>query len=346
MREDVDSAAATVTKPRLVRDAYFPLVEGRSGRFACSKPRRCSCILGAMWRSRNRASAMLLAAVVLASGCGPAVRVGRGPGESDLYSIRGKATLGDVAVHLGLGYVEVVAANPDVDPWLPGAGTKVVVPSVHLPPSAAHDGVVVNLADMRLYLYDAGKLLRSYPIGIGRDGLATPTGHTTIVRKQIDPSWRPTARMRSENPELPEVVPPGPDNPMGTRALYLAWSPYAIHGTNKPPAVGRRVSSGCLRLYPDDIVDLYDRVQVGTPVTLVDEPVKLAWIADELYMEAHPTQRQSSDLQGGKPITATLTPAIRSQVKTAAKRAASRLDWDTIAVVARERRGVPIRITR
>jgi L,D-transpeptidase ErfK/SrfK len=152
--------------------------------------------------------------------------------------------------------------------------------------------------------------------------------------------------MRRDNPTLPEVIPPGPDNPMGARALYLGWSPYAIHGTNKPPAVGRRVSSGCIRMYTRDVEELYERVAVGTKVTVVDEPVKLAWIADELYMEAHPTQRQSSDLQDGKPITATLTPSIRAQVKAVAKHASSRLDWDAIAVVARERRGVPMRITR
>ena len=299
-----------------------------------------------MSRQRVRAPLLLSMTVALAGACSPAVRVGRGPGESDLYSIRGKSTLVDVAEYFGLGYVEVVAANPDVDPWLPGAGTHVVVPSMHLPPSARHEGIVINLADMRLYFYDDGKLVRSYPLGIGRDGLATPTGHTTIVRKEKDPSWRPTARMRRENPELPEVVPPGRDNPMGSRALYLGWSPYAIHGTNKPPAVGRRVSSGCLRMYSDDVEDLYARVRVGTPVTVVDEPVKLAWISDQLYMEAHPTQRQSSDLQEGRPISATLTPAIRAQVKAVASKAVARLDWKTVDDVARERRGVPVRITR
>ena len=151
----------------------------------------------------------------------------------------------------------MVAANPGIDPWVPGEGTEINLPTVHLMPDLADadpEGIVVNLAEMRLYFFEKpGGVPQSFPIGIGRDGLNTPTGTTEVVAKRKNPTWRPTKRMRDEDPELPEVVPPGEDNPLGTRALYLGWPQYLIHGTNKPHGVGRRVSSGCVRLYPEDV---------------------------------------------------------------------------------------------
>jgi len=289
---------------------------------------------------------MLAVGCLTVGGCAPAQWIGGGPGESQTYRVRGKSTLLDVARHYDLGYVEVVAANPDVDPWLPGGGTRVLLPDLHLPPSGDHDGIVINLGDMRLYVFAAGRLARSYPIGIGREGLSTPLGRTTIVRKIMNPTWRPTSRMRREDPTLPAEVAAGPDNPMGTRALYLGFAPYAIHGTNRPFAVGRRVSSGCLRLYSRDIEELYDRVEVGTKVVIVDEPVKLGWMDGELFMEAHPTQQQALALEAGKPIASELTPAIAAKVKTAAKEHAARIDWDRVERIAAERRGLAVRITR
>ena len=125
-----------------------------------------------------------------------------------------------------------------------------------------------------------------------------------------DPVWRPTARMRAEDPKLPEVVPPGPDNPMGTRAMYLGWPLYAIHGTNKPWAVGRRSSSGCIRMYPEHAEELFELVEVGTKVTVVDQPIKLEWIDGELFMEAHPTQVQSDELE----VEGRFTPELPSRV--------------------------------
>ena len=302
-------------------------------------------------RSDNRAfraacSLLLMAACLAASACAPAQWIGDGPGESQTYRVRGKSTLLDVARHYDLGYVEVVAANPGVDPWMPGGGTRVVLPDLHLPPSAEHDGIIINLADMRLYYFANGEPMRSYPIGIGREGLSTPIGRTTIVRKERDPTWRPTARMRRNDPTLPAEFPPGPDNPMGSRALYLGVTPYAIHGTNRPFAIGRRVSSGCLRLYTRDIEDLYDRVAVGTRVAVVDEPIKLAWIGGQLFMEAHPTQQQALALEAGKPIASQMTPAIAATVKAAAKDDVDRIDWDRVKRIAAERRGYAVRITR
>lgn len=267
--------------------------------------------------------------------------------ETTTYRASYQDTLLDVARKFNLGYVEMVAANPGTDPWLPGEGTQIVLPTVHLLPDAKPEGIIINLADMRLYYFATpGAPPRSYPIGIGRDGLTTPLGTTKIVRKTKDPTWRPTARMREEDPKLPAAVPPGPDNPMGDRAMYLGWSQYAIHGTNKPWGVGRRVSSGCIRMYPEDVEQLYDLVQIGTKVTVVDQPIKFGWIDGQLYMEAHPTQAQSDQLEALGRFDPVVPSSVVDQARAAAGRQAARLDWSRIRKAVVERRGYPIRITR
>ena len=208
------------------------------------------------------AAALFLAGMVLPGGAGGAGLPDPSGGmrETTTYRATHEDTLLDVARRFSLGYVEIVAANPGTDPWIPGEGTNVVLPTVHLPPEAAPEGIVINLADMRLYYFaEPGGPMQSFPIGIGREGLLTPLGSTTVVRKNENPTWRPTPRMRAENPELPEAVPAGPDNPLGNRAMYLGWPQYLIHGTNKPLGIGRRTSSGCVRMYPEDVEYLFDR---------------------------------------------------------------------------------------
>jgi L,D-transpeptidase ErfK/SrfK len=256
-------------------------------------------------------------------------------------------TLVEIARRFDLGYVELVAANPGIDPWLPGEGTEVILPTVHLSPDAKPDGIVINLGDMRLYYFEGpGQPPRSYPIGIGREGLLTPVGTTVIARKTKDPIWRPTARMRTEDPTLPEVVLAGPENPMGTRAMYLGWSQYAIHGTNKPAGIGRRSSSGCIRMYPEDAEALYDLIAVGTKVTVVDQPIKLGWINGEIFMDAHSTQAQSDQIETSGRFEPRLPSSIVDQVVAFAGQEAHRLDWSRIREAVMQRRGYPIRITR
>ena len=175
---------------------------------------------------------------------------------------------------------------------------KIVLPTAHLLPEAPREGIVINLPEMRLYYFaEAEQQPETYPIGIGREGWTTPTGTSRIVRKAEAPSWYPPDSIRAERPELPAVVEPGEDNPLGSHALYLDWPAYLIHGTNRPWGIGRRISSGCIRMYPEDIVSLFERVPVNTPVTVVDQPVKLGWIGGDLYLEAHPTQSQSDGLE-------------------------------------------------
>lgn len=295
------------------------------------------------------AVALCLVGVWFSSGCnlGDLIDPEGNLRETATYRASHEDNLLDVARRFNLGYVEMVAANPGTDPWLPGAGTEVVLPTVHLMPEAAPEGIVINLADMRLYYFEeAGGAPQSFPIGIGRDGLSTPLGSTEIVRKREDPSWRPTARMREEDPELPEVVPPGDDNPLGDRAMYMGWPQYLIHGTNKPWGIGRRVSSGCIRMYPEDARTLFDLIDVGTKVTVIDQPIKLGWIDGELFMEAHPTQAQSDQLETDGRFDPLLQSDVVDEVLAAADDSSHRLDWSRIRQAAVERRGYPLRVTR
>jgi L,D-transpeptidase ErfK/SrfK len=197
----------------------------------------------------------------------------------------------EIARTYDLGYNEIAAANPGVDPFVPDAGATVTVPTAWILPSAAAPGtLVVNLSEMRLYLVLAGgggTTVVTFPVGIGAEGAETPLGTYRVVEKIADPPWRPPRSIREEDPDLPEVVPPGPDNPLGTHAMRLSNRSILVHGTNRPWGVGRRASHGCIRLYPEDIVRLYALVRVGTPVAVVREPVKAAVVGDRIYVEAH-----------------------------------------------------------
>jgi len=269
-------------------------------------------------------------------------------GETVVY----RAAYEDTFVHLArdynLGFVEMRAANPAVDPWLPGEGTKLLLPMRHLLPNASREGVVINLPEMRLYAYVNGDAApTTFPIGIGREGLNTPEGSTKIVRKKAGPTWRPTARMIKEDPTLKPVYPPGPDNPLGTHALYLGWPTYAIHGTNKPFGIGRRISSGCIRLYPENIEALFNMIPVGTKVQVVDQPIKLAWIDDRLYMEAHPELEHAIQMEEYGQIKAPkLSNDQLMMIKNIAGEYEKKLRWPAIRMAVKERKGYPIEIAR
>lgn len=257
-------------------------------------------------------------------------------------------TLIDVARRYDVGFVELRAANPDVDPWMPGEKTKLTIPAMHILPEGPRQGIVINLPEMRLYAYmKEGRTPMSAPLGIGRDGLETPIGTTSVVNKREKPIWRPTARMRKEDPTLPEVVPAGPENPLGDYILYLGWPEYGIHGTNKPYGVGRRVSSGCIRMYPEDIAKLYPQAPVGTPVTVVNQPVKVAWIDDELYVEAHASLAQASKIEneGGLPYYEMTDDDMAGIVRVAGDYA-HLVDWATVRRLIRERPGYPVAVAK
>ena len=184
-------------------------------------------------------------------------------------------------------------ANPEVDMWLPGEGTAIQLPSRFVLPAAPRSGLVVNLPEMRIYYYPKGaSVVHTWPISIGRVGWETPLGKTTIVRKAVRPTWFPPESIREEYRErgepLPRVVRPGRTNPLGSHALYLGLPAYLIHGTNRPYSIGMRVSHGCVRMYPEHIVELFEMASSGTPVTLVHQGVKAGWSGNELFIEVHP----------------------------------------------------------
>ncbi len=267
-------------------------------------------------------------------------------GEMQSYVAKYEDTMVQVARTYNVGFVELRSANPFLDPWIPGEGKRLIIPSMNLLPRSVRQGIVINLPEMRMYAYmKPGKPPITFPIGIGREGLLTPSGTTAIMRKKEGPAWRPTPRMRKEHPELPIEVGPGPDNPMGTHAMYLGWPEYAIHGTDKPFSIGRRVSSGCIRMYPEDIVNAYQLFPVGTSVTVVDQPVKVGWVGDKLYLEAHPTTDQADkmELDGGLPGYV-FTEEDMGLIVAAAGGYARDLNWPLIRQVVRERRGYPVEI--
>ncbi|NNF41384.1 MAG: L,D-transpeptidase family protein [Woeseiaceae bacterium] len=217
-------------------------------------------------------------------------------GEPQVVFARDSDTFSDLAREYGLGYDEIVAANPGIDPWRPGENTPVLLPTQYVLPDGPKDGVVLNIAARRLFYFppaDSGepRQVLTYPIGIGRIGWETPLGVTEVVSKAKDPSWWVPASVRREHAEmgdpLPAVVPPGPDNPLGTRVLKLDIPGYLIHGTNQPYGVGMRVSHGCVRLYPENIEQLYPLVARGETVRIVNEPYLFGQRDGVLYFEAH-----------------------------------------------------------
>ena len=207
-------------------------------------------------------------------------------------------TLLDIGRRYGVGYEEIVAANPGVDPWLPGEGTQVLIPSQYILPNQPREGVIVSLAEHRLYYFPkaAGNeplTVKTYPISIGKMDWKTPLGRTRIVSKRERPAWYPPESVRREHElegrPLPRVVPPGPDNPLGEYAMRLdiPGGAYLIHGTNRPAGVGMQVTHGCIRMFPEHIEEFFKLVPVNTPVRMIDEPYKMGWQGNELYIEVH-----------------------------------------------------------
>ncbi len=225
-------------------------------------------------------------------------------------------TLIDIARRYSLGYDEIVHANPGVDRWAPGEGNPIVLPTRHILPDAPREGVVLNIAEMRLYYYpkagaDGQRVVHTYPVSIGRMDWKTPMGLTKVVAKDVDPPWRPPASIKAEHAAegdfLPDVIPGGPDNPLGRYAMRLGVPGYLIHSTNKPYGIGMRVTHGCVRMYPEDIERLFGMVPVGTAVRLVDQPVKVGRFNGELYVESHEPLEEDN-----LPIKVTLEQAQRA----------------------------------
>lgn len=217
-------------------------------------------------------------------------------GEAFLIESKDSETLPDIAREYGVGYNEIVQANPSVDRWYPGDKTPIVIPSRYILPDTPRNGLVLNLPEMRIYYYpkpQAGEVPKviTYPVGIGRQNWQTPLGKTYISQKKRNPTWTPPASIRAEHAAkgdpLPAVVAAGPNNPLGTRAMRLGIPSYLIHGTNKPYGVGMRVSHGCIRMRQEDVEALFEMIPQGETVRIINQPLKIGRFAGSLFMEFH-----------------------------------------------------------
>jgi L,D-transpeptidase ErfK/SrfK len=262
-------------------------------------------------------------------------------------------TLPDIARRFDVGYEELLLANPGVDPWLPGVGREVVVPTQFILPAAPHEGVVVNVAAMRIFYYPPHKkgepqIVYTHPIGIGKVGWKTPEGTTKIVSRQKDPVWVVPKSVRDEHLEngdkLPAVVPAGPDNPLGAYEFRLSWPSYLIHGTNKPYGVGMRSSHGCMRLYPEDIAVFFDLIPIGTKVTIVNQPYLFGWRDGTLYLQAYAVMEDDSRDWSKNPKrlqAILLSPKLRHRVSDHE----SEIDWQRVGDMAHAPRAIPVPVT-
>ena len=212
-------------------------------------------------------------------------------GSVQTYTVKHRESLIEIARKFDIGYHEIVDANPGLDPFVPGTGVSVSIPtSCILPDVAPLEGIVINLSEMRLFYFlkRAGvRQVMTFPIGVGKEGFNTPLGRFSIIEKTVSPAWHVPVSIQKEKPELPKVVPPGPENPLGSHAMRLSVGDVLIHGTNKPWGVGRKFSHGCIRLYPEDIPKLFQSVRVGTKVTIVRQPVKVGERDGRVFIEAN-----------------------------------------------------------
>src|SRR3984893_14929181 len=262
-------------------------------------------------------------------------------------------TLPDIARRFDVGYEEMLLANPGVDPWLPGVGREVVVPTQFILPMAPHEGVVVNVAAMRIFYYPPHKksdpqVVFTHPIGIGRVGWKTPEGTAKIVSRTKDPVWVVPKSVRDEHAEdgekLPAVVPAGPDNPLGQYMFRLSWPSYLIHGTNKPYGVGMRSSHGCMRLYPEDIAVFYNLIPIGTKVTVVNQPYLFGSRDGAVHVQAYAGMEDDSRECSRNPkrcVDQLLSPKLLKRVSVQD----NGIDWQRIGDLAHSPRAVPVPIT-
>lgn len=266
-------------------------------------------------------------------------------GAVSLTTTRYEDTISDLAQAYDQGFREMQYANPSVDPWLPGDGTEVIIPSYYVLPDTPRTGIVVNVPEMRLYYYPKPKRgepakVVTYPISIGRQDWATPYGKTSIIQKKKDPTWTPPKSIKKEHLEngdpLPDVVPAGPDNPLGLFAMRLGKRGYLIHGTNKPRGLGMRVTHGCIRLYPKDIEELFGITKVGTAVRIIDQPYKAGWLKGKLYLEAHPALDEVED--NSQEDYQRLVNLIS---KVSEEGDGGVIDWNSLRTISQKRTGIP-----
>ena len=250
-------------------------------------------------------------------------------------------TLSDIARHFGLGYNDISLANPNIAPWTPEPGSLVLLPLQFILPDAPHKGIILNLANMRLFYYPKKQpdKVFTYPVGIGRQGWNTPMGLTSIVAKKANPSWVVPQSIHKEHAQkgdsLPTVVAAGPDNPLGLYAMRLGFPSYLIHGTNKPYGIGMQISHGCVQLYPEDIEVLFKKAPVGMPVRIIHQPYLTAWYQDMLYLEANePLPKWTHD-------KSRLKKQLLKQLRQIGSKKNVSIDWEKVNRIIQRSDGIP-----
>lgn len=263
-------------------------------------------------------------------------------GRLAFVSLKKGDTLPDIARHFGLGVNEVTAANPGVDLWVPEVGERIMLPLRFILPNAPRKGIVINLAAMRLFQFKGNSkplTVLTYPAGVGTEERPSPTGQMHVERKAVRPTWHVPASIaeahRKKGDLLPAAVPPGPQNPLGEYALYLSAPSYLIHGTNKPASIGLKATNGCIRLYPEDVKELYENTQLKTPVNIVDQPYLLGQSDGVLYMEVHAAREGQDTVEFDK---------VYARLKSVEKETGRSLDWNKVKKVLAEARGIPVPI--
>ena len=262
-------------------------------------------------------------------------------GHISFYKIKNDQDLIEISRSNNLAFPEVMQANKTIiDPWVLESDKNILLPSRHILPDTSREGIIVNKGDLRIYYYSEKKIY-SYPIGIGRQDWETPVGSAIVTGKKINPYWTVPKSILLEEPHWPKVVKPGPDNPLGTRAIYLSMAGYLLHGTNKPWGVGMKVSHGCIRLYPEDIEELYEIVKMGTKVTIVDQKVKAGWQGGVLYLEVHSMHRYG--LEDGEEIKPNMRhlPAAANILQKKAGIHIAKLDWSKVTKIVKTASGKP-----
>lgn len=262
-------------------------------------------------------------------------------GEAKTAVVREEEDFSDIAQRFDVGYYEVFEANPGVDPDNPAPNTTLIIPTQYILPPELNHNIVVNIAEMRLYYQPQNSnKIYIYPIGIGKEGWGTPTGKLKIASKTVNPTWVAPESIykfrQSIGDPIPHEIKAGPDNPLGKYRLRLSNPVYAIHGTIEPAGIGRRTSSGCIRLYPADIEALFNMVQVGTKVVIVNKPYKVGFINNKLYLEAHMPLAEQRLLIGND-----TTPATKIVENYMSKNPSISVDWHKVTQVTEEHLCVP-----
>lgn len=250
------------------------------------------------------------------------------------YVVKKGDTLLDIARKFGLGYNDVSLVYPNTDPWIPPPGKKLVIPTMWVLPESKHNGIILNIPELRLYYFKPREhTVQTYPVGIGDEGWETPVGHYRIGQKRKNPTWYIPRSLQEKYGK--KSIPPGPENPLGSYIMKLAATSYGIHGTNMPWGVGRLVSHGCIRLYPEHIEALFHQVKIGTPVEIVYEPIKWGRKQNRIFVEIHPdVYRKIEDFNQYALLKLENCPFGKNKV-----------DYERYMIAVRLKNGVPVDVT-